>query len=177
MFSRSSGDIPASLRSNKKLYQYGVGSSQSTVHGDYSRPSCSAIEFGLRRDCAAAGARWRLEKRIMTEITECPDGPKIPHPTPTYEIGYRRPPQASYFPRGKSGNPKGRPPRRPKSLFEALQEELAREHTVVVGGNTSTASGAQLVAKRLTLSACQSNLKAIKMLLETMVARQDGTGG
>ena len=31
---------------------------------------------------------------------------------PSYEVGYRKPPAASRFKRGESGNPKGRPYRR-----------------------------------------------------------------
>ena len=35
--------------------------------------------------------------------------PDDPEEEPTYEVGYGKPPQATRFQPGKSGNPKGRP--------------------------------------------------------------------
>ena len=32
-------------------------------------------------------------------------------PTDAYEVGYGKPPRHTRFPKGRSGNPKGRPPR------------------------------------------------------------------
>jgi Family of unknown function (DUF5681) len=50
-----------------------------------------------------------------------------------YDVGYRRPPEATRFKPGRSGNPKGRPKGSP-NLATDLSAELGEQITVREGG-------------------------------------------
>lgn len=54
-----------------------------------------------------------------------------------YEIGKGKPPKASQFPPGVSGNPSGRPKRPPK-LRKAMSSILVRDITLTVNGHKKT---------------------------------------
>lgn len=51
-----------------------------------------------------------------------------------YDVGYRRPPKHSRFKKGKSGNPKGRPPRpKPANDMRTILERVANEEIEING--------------------------------------------
>ena len=53
-----------------------------------------------------------------------------------YEVGYRKPPKATQFKQGQSGNPHGRP-KGTKNLKTDLIEELGEHITLSEGGKPS----------------------------------------
>jgi hypothetical protein len=81
------------------------------------------------------------------------------------EVGYRKPPKASQFQKGKSGNPRGRPRESPgiAAVFKKVSKQVVR--TNGTGGRQRMtkleASITQLVNK-----AAAGDLKAMKVLMQ-----------
>lgn len=82
-----------------------------------------------------------------------------------YEVGYGRPPKASQFKPGQSGNPKGRP-RRSRNLKTDLEQELRATVTVREGGREIRVSKQRAMVKGLIAKAVQGEPKAIDKLVD-----------
>lgn len=92
--------------------------------------------------------------------------PRKPRPPgDDYEVGYKRPPVATRFQPGRSGNPRGRP-RGVKSAAAALQEALATKVTVQINGRPRTVTMQEAMLKGLVNSAVRQQLPAIRTVLE-----------
>lgn len=64
-----------------------------------------------------------------------PEGPAGRRPGDPYEVGFARPPKATRFKKGQSGNPKGRPKASEVvDVHGALQKVLARRVRITVSG-------------------------------------------
>src|SRR6516164_438300 len=81
-----------------------------------------------------------------------------------YEVGYRRPPKATRFKPGRSGNPKGRPKGSP-NLATDLSAELGEQITVREGGQARRVSKQRALIKSLTAKALQGDVRATTALL------------
>ena len=79
---------------------------------------------------------------------------------PDYEVGYGKPPKASQFKKGQSGNPRGRPRKQPKDVAAHMAELLAENRTVRVDGKPVRMSGEELIARRLMEKALKGDPKA-----------------
>ncbi len=93
---------------------------------------------------------------------------------PDYEIGYGKPPKATRFKKGQSGNPKGRP-KGAKGLAASLRRELEAKITVREGGRTVTMSKAEATVKRLVELALRGDSKALAMLMRFDAQLGDAT--
>ncbi len=93
------------------------------------------------------------------------------HPS-DYEVGYGRPPQATRFQPGRSGNPRGRP-RKAKTVEALLQEALSRRVEITENGRTRSLSVEQIIFKQLTNKAVKGDLRAAKMLFDLKDRYQD----
>lgn len=80
-----------------------------------------------------------------------------------YEVGYGKPPKASQFKKGQSGNPKGRP-KGAKGFTASLKQEMEDMVTVREGGREVKVSKAEAAAKRLVAKALGGDMAALKML-------------
>lgn len=80
-----------------------------------------------------------------------------------YEVGYGRPPRASRFKPGQSGNPKGRP-RKPRTLMEAVERELDRTAVVREGGREKRLTKREVVSRQLVDASCRGQLGATRLL-------------
>ena len=99
---------------------------------------------------------------------------------PDYEVGYGKPPKATRFSPGQSGNSKGRT-KGTKNFATVLAKELDARVIVKEGVQRKTIAKREAVAKQLVNKAVGGDLKAIQPLLSitNLHERQaavDGTG-
>jgi hypothetical protein len=85
----------------------------------------------------------------------------------TYEIGYRRPPAASQFKKGASGNPKGRT-KGSKNFLTLLEQELAQTIVVTEHGKKKSITRMQAMVKRLVAGALNGDPKGLITLVEIL---------
>ncbi|SLN76692.1 DUF5681 domain-containing protein [Ruegeria meonggei] len=85
--------------------------------------------------------------------------------TKEYEVGYGKPPKATQFKKGRSGNPKGRP-KGAKGVNASLKRELEAKITVREGNREVRISKAEAIAKRVTASALKGDTKMLMALLK-----------
>lgn len=81
-----------------------------------------------------------------------------------YEVGYGKPPKASRFRKGVSGNPTGRP--KGARSISSILAKLGRERVnVTTNGKARTMTKLEVVFTQLNNQAASGNLKAIRELL------------
>ena len=81
-----------------------------------------------------------------------------------YEVGYGKPPKASRFKKGQSGNPKGRP-KGARGFRASLIRELEAPIVVRDGNRVTRISKGEAAAKRLLELALKGDMAALKSLL------------
>jgi hypothetical protein len=81
-----------------------------------------------------------------------------------YVVGYRRPPKATQFTAGQSGNPNGRP-KGSRPVGAVLQEIIQQKVSVTENGKTRRLPALEVMLRRLANAAMRSDQKAIKLLL------------
>ena len=81
-----------------------------------------------------------------------------------YEVGYGKPPKRTQFPKGSSGNPKGRP-KGDKNLFTIVQRAVRERVTVKTQGRTIRMSKLEACMHQLANKAASGDLKAIREFL------------
>ncbi len=88
---------------------------------------------------------------------------KKPNPgsaDPTYEVGYRKPPKATQFPKGRSGNPRGRK-RGDENLLSVFKRIAIKPVKVNDGGKIRTVSMAEAVIVQNYKAALQKDQNAM----------------
>jgi len=81
-----------------------------------------------------------------------------------FVVGFGRPPKATQFKKGQSGNAKGRP-KLAKALKTDLQEELEETIAISDSGKPKSITKQRALLKRLMASALNGNMQALKTLL------------
>ena len=84
--------------------------------------------------------------------------------TSDYVVGYRRPPKATQFAAGKSGNPKGRP-KGSRSVGAVLKDILQQKIAVTENGKTRRIPALEVMLRRLANDAMRNDPNAIRLLL------------
>ena len=86
-------------------------------------------------------------------------------------VGYKKPPTHTRFQPGKSGNPSGRPKRKP-TFADRLREKLDAPETVMIGGRELTITGREALASRIFEDALQGDRHARQLIVDA--DRQSG---
>src|SRR5215472_3649927 len=86
----------------------------------------------------------------------------------TYEVGYGKPPKHSQYPKGKSGNPRGRPKAEQqfKTVARIVQDLLLKAVKGKVGGKQQTMLGLEAVVAIQLVKALNDDTKASKLVLD-----------
>lgn len=87
--------------------------------------------------------------------------------TGDYEVGYARPPVATRFPPGRSGNPRGRP-KGAKSIGQVLRAALLRRVVIHENGRAKRIRLQDAIIQGLVHDAARRNLNATKLLFALM---------
>jgi hypothetical protein len=93
----------------------------------------------------------------------------------SYEIGYGKPPRSGRFRAGVSGNPSGRPKRKPSPLAEIIKATLNAPIEYREGGRTKVATYRELSLKILVDKAIGGDLDAAELALK-ILARAERCG-
>src|SRR4029453_4950945 len=89
--------------------------------------------------------------------------------SPDYGVGYKKPPKATQFPPGRSGNPKGRS-KGTRNLKTDLTEELQERILLKEGGRPKQVSKQRAMLKSLMAKALQGDPRAATLIV-SLVAR------
>jgi hypothetical protein len=84
--------------------------------------------------------------------------------TTDYVVGYGRPPKATQFAAGKSGNPRGRP-KGSRTVGAILQDILSQKIAVTENGRTRRIPTLEVMFRRLVNDAVRRDAAALKLLL------------
>lgn len=82
------------------------------------------------------------------------------------KVGYKKPPKKSQFKKGKSGNPKGRPPK--KIFHKAFIDAMGDTVTIVLNGEKVTMSVQDAIIKKMMVDAMHGKQTATKNLIEIL---------
>jgi hypothetical protein len=88
---------------------------------------------------------------------------------PGYEVGYGRPPKATRFKPGQSGNPRGRP-KGAKSIPALLEGELNRKIRVREGNRERMLTKRELLVRRLVANGVQKGGRDGELLLKLLAS-------
>lgn len=89
-----------------------------------------------------------------------------------YAVGYGKPPEKTRFQPGRSGNPHGRP-KKPKSIRERFERELARKVTVREDGRVKKIPKIDLWVRRVIADAITGSHQSSRILIEMRSANDE----
>lgn len=84
-----------------------------------------------------------------------------------YEVGYQKPPKATQFARGQSGNPSGRP-KGIKNWATVLHGALEQKVTVIVNGTSKQVTKMEAATTQLVNKAASGDAHSIRLILQLM---------
>lgn len=108
--------------------------------------------------------------RIRTRIREAdpPGSPAASKPDCDYTVGFGKPPIASQFRKGRSGNPKGRP-KGSRNIETLYREVLDMKVKTSVGGQVQTITALKAVIMKQMQKALAGDLRAIEGVIEAQL--------
>jgi len=91
---------------------------------------------------------------------------------PSYEVGYGKPPKATRFKPGQSGNPRGRP-KGARGVAKVLEEALSEEILVTVGGQQLQKTKREALILSLVTKAIKGDMRAAAQTLRLIEAYEE----
>lgn len=91
------------------------------------------------------------------------DGTAAPRAA-SYEVGYGKPPKASQFRKGESGNPRGRPKGR-RNLATELHQALSETVVVTENGKRKRLTKRTVICRQLANRSAAGDLAALRVLI------------
>lgn len=91
---------------------------------------------------------------------------KTGKPMGNYKVGYRRPPADSKWKKGKSGNPRGRTPKKPPNLDDIVRAQLDEKVPVRIGESTQMLSAREALLIKARTDAFKSGPREVKAYFE-----------
>ena len=89
-----------------------------------------------------------------------------------YDVGYGKPPVATWFRKGRSGNPRGRP-KGARGVRTLINEITGQEITVSEGGQSSRISKREALILSLVARALKGDMRAAAKTLRLMEANDE----
>lgn len=83
-------------------------------------------------------------------------------------VGYRKPPKEHQFKKGKSGNPNGRPKRKPFSVADAIANVMGGQTRYQEGGITKTATRRELILRSYVHNALSGKVQDAAALVKSL---------
>jgi hypothetical protein len=110
----------------------------------------------------------------QTANSQPPSGlPALPAPqASTYKVGYKCPPLATRFKKGRSGNPKGRP-KAGDNICDLLSEALDGKIPVSTGTQTKRLPRSEALLRSIVDRALRSDQRAVRSLMR-ILGKADG---
>lgn len=96
------------------------------------------------------------------------DGDRQDRKEKDYEIGYRKPPRATQWPKGTSGNPRG-PKKGSRGLKKDLHKALGLPHSIRVDGRTVRGTTQEMAMYTLAKRAGTGDLRAIREMVDLVL--------
>jgi hypothetical protein len=89
-----------------------------------------------------------------------------------YDVGYRKPPKATQFKKGRSGNPKGRP-KGSKNFGTQVASTFARKISVHEKGRERRITMAEAILLKLSARAIAGDMAAVRAAIALLQISQD----
>jgi len=83
-----------------------------------------------------------------------------------YDVGYGKPPEATRFKKGRSGNPQGRPKKERDTFGTLLDQELRSQVVIVENGKRKKSSKAGAITKQLVNKAVGGDHRSTSLLMK-----------
>ena len=117
-----------------------------------------------------------MGKKIGNSRTQ--PGPAATEPSEqnSYTVGYGKPPESTRFKKGKSGNPDGRPKRKPLSMPDTFTKVFSAYLKVTLDGKEQSMDGIETGLWRLKNQVAAGDLKALRPVLDYSLKYNIATG-
>ncbi|WP_170758955.1 DUF5681 domain-containing protein [Ruegeria lacuscaerulensis] len=92
--------------------------------------------------------------------------------TKEYAVGYGKPPKATQFKKGRSGNPKGRP-KASKNVGSMLEEVFFRKIPITENGSRREVTMLEAILRQLVNGAVKGEMRSIDRVLKLLPTVQE----